>query len=132
MCEKNKGILCNKMAKWESKKEENFDLEFVKFWSFWAADHFTACYDLGRSSNDEEWTKKLGIHMQDTWNVMFSILTKIDDGDSTIKIKLILDFLAKVNQHKFTLVYVQISLFLAESYYTLTESDARAHKFVDA
>jgi hypothetical protein len=58
--------------------------------------------------------------MQDTWNIIFSILTKIDD-DSPIKIKLILEFLAKVNQHKFTLVYVQISLNLAESYYTLTE-----------
>jgi hypothetical protein len=58
--------------------------------------------------------------MQDTWNIIFSILTKID-GDSPIKIKLILEFLAKVNQHKFTLVYVQISLNLAESYYTLTE-----------
>ena len=58
--------------------------------------------------------------MQDTCNIIFSILTKID-GDSPIKIKLILEFLAKVNQHKFTLVYVQISLNLAESYYTLTE-----------
>ena len=88
MCEKNKGILCNKMAKWESLKEEKFNIEMVKFWTLWAADHFTACYDLGRSANDEEWAKKLGVHMQDTWNIMFSILTKID-GDASVKIKLV-------------------------------------------
>ena len=131
MCEKNKGILCNKMARWESSKEENFNLENVKSWSLQAADHFTTCYDLGRSANDEDWTKKLGIHMQETWNIMFSILTKID-GDAPKKIKLIQELLAKVNQDKFTLVYVQISLYLAESHYTLTEQEARAHKFLDA
>jgi hypothetical protein len=58
--------------------------------------------------------------MQETWNIMFSILTKID-GDAPKMIKLIQELLAKVNQDKFTLVYVQISIYLAESHYTLTE-----------
>ena len=71
MCEKNKGILCNKMAKWECSKEEKSSHEFVKFWSFWAADFFNTGYDLGKSANDDDWCKNLGVHIQDTWNTIF-------------------------------------------------------------
>jgi hypothetical protein len=68
------------MATWESNKSnEKFSLDLVIFWANWGVKHFKKAYKFGIApgGNDEAWLKGLVNLVQDSWQIIFIVSTKI-------------------------------------------------------